>query len=90
MHICSEQSVDAVIPGYGFLSETADFAQRVALQGMVFVGPSPNAIKSMGLKHLARALAVEASVPVVPGSGLLSSADAALQAADELGYPVSF
>ncbi|KAI0192052.1 urea carboxylase [Xylaria flabelliformis] len=88
IRICHECSVDAVIPGYGFLSENATFAQRVADEGMTFVGPSPESIRDMGLKHRARGIAQAAKVPVIPGTNLLSSEDEALSAADHLGYPV--
>lgn len=57
---------------------------------MVFVGPRPDAIEAFGLKHRAREMAVEASVPIVPGTqGLLVSEEEAVKAADSLGYPVS-
>ena len=81
--------MDAVIPGYGFLSENTDFAKMVAAAGMVFVGPSPESIESFGLKHTARELATKAGVPIVPGTkGLISTADEAVQAAESLGFPV--
>lgn len=78
-----------MIPGYGFLSENADFARSVADAGLVFVGPSPESIEQFGLKHTARELALAANVPVVPGTkGLLAGVDDALGAAQALGYPV--
>jgi acetyl-CoA carboxylase biotin carboxylase subunit len=58
---------DAIHPGYGFLSENADFAESCAAAGIVFIGPQPSAIRAMGLKSAARKLAVEAGAPVVPG-----------------------
>ena len=80
---------DAIHPGYGFLSANADFAQRCEDAGVVFVGPSAEVIRRMGDKARARATALEAGVPVTPGSkGTLASADAALQEAVALGYPV--
>lgn len=87
--IAKEHGVQAIIPGYGFLSEHPGFARAVADAGLVFVGPSPEAVQSFGLKHLARELAIAAGVPVVPGStGLVDTADAAASAANSLGYPV--
>ncbi|KAI1741537.1 urea carboxylase [Xylaria scruposa] len=88
IRICREQCVDAVIPGYGFLSENAIFAQKVADAGMTFVGPSPKSITDMGLKHRAREIAQTAKVPIIPGTNLLGSEDEALSAAEHLGYPV--
>ncbi len=71
----------AVHPGYGFLSENADFAARVIQAGMAWVGPSPEAIQQMGDKIAAKALAEKAQVPTLPGSQDLS-------AADQVGYPL--
>lgn len=80
---------DAVHPGYGFLSENAAFAQAVVDAGLVFVGPSPRAITLMGDKAQARACAMKAGVPTVPGSdGVVENQAEALQAADRVGYPV--
>ena len=75
-------------PGYGFLSEDAEFATAVEQSGLVFVGPTPEQLKIFGVKHTARAAAVAAGVPVFPGSGLLADATAALAAASDIGYPV--
>ena len=87
--IAKQHGAEAIIPGYGFLSENSEFARAVAAAGMVFVGPSPEAIDSFGLKHTARTLAVEAGVPVVPGSQeLLQNEDDAAAVASSLGYPV--
>lgn len=71
------------------MSENADFARQVHDAGMVFVGPDSEAIHSMGLKHVARDLAVGAGVPVIQGSKLLGSADEALAVARDMGFPVS-
>jgi len=80
---------DAVHPGYGFLSENADFAEMVEQAGLVFVGPKPETIRAMGDKATARVMAMRAGVPTVPGSeGRVESAAAALSAAREIGYPV--
>lgn len=89
LEICKIHQVDAVVPGYGFLSENVDFAKAVQNAGMVFVGPSSESILEMGQKHRARALAVDADVPVVPGTELLTSEADAIAAATKLGYPVS-
>ena len=83
-----DTDADAVIPGYGFLSENADFAEACAAQGAVFIGPTPDQLRRFGLKHEARALAEAAGVPLAPGTGLLQSLDEAKQAATEIGYPV--
>jgi acetyl-CoA/propionyl-CoA carboxylase biotin carboxyl carrier protein len=78
----------AVDPGYGLLSENAEFAAAVAAAGLVFIGPPAEVIAAMGDKLAARALAQRAMVPVVPGSGALAEPGDALTAAARLGYPV--
>ncbi|WP_299042595.1 acetyl/propionyl/methylcrotonyl-CoA carboxylase subunit alpha [uncultured Tateyamaria sp.] len=79
----------AIHPGYGFLSENPDFVDAVAAAGLTFVGPSADAIRAMGLKDAAKALMVEAGVPVVPGYHGADQDDALLAAeADKMGYPV--
>ncbi|KAK7961073.1 allophanate hydrolase subunit 2-domain-containing protein [Apiospora saccharicola] len=87
-----DTGAQAVIPGYGFLSENAGFARDVAAAGLHFVGPSPESIEQFGRKHTARGLATRAGVPVVPGStGLLRDADDACRTVAERlpgGYPV--
>jgi acetyl/propionyl-CoA carboxylase alpha subunit len=89
LDICARHNVDAVIPGYGFLSENETFARKIVDAGMVFVGPSVESILEMGLKHRARDLAIAAKVPVVPGTDLLTSETDALEAANRIGFPVS-
>ena len=79
---------DAVHPGYGFLSENAGFAAACRDADLVFVGPSPEVIESMGNKAGARRLAARAGVPTVPGTDGSTSFDQALEAAAEIGYPV--
>ena len=79
---------EAVHPGYGFLSERADFATAVAEAGLAFIGPTPAQLRDFGEKHRARQLATAAGLPLLPGTGLLDDVDAALAAADEIGYPV--
>src|SRR5215471_13373196 len=64
---------DAVHPGYGFLSENADFADACAAAGIVFIGPTPHQMQEFGLKHTARRVAAENGLPLLPGTGLLAS-----------------
>ncbi|WP_019023986.1 MULTISPECIES: acetyl-CoA carboxylase biotin carboxylase subunit [unclassified Thioalkalivibrio] len=80
---------DAVHPGYGFLSENADFAAACAARGLTWVGPDASVIRRMGDKVAARQAMIEAGVPVTPGSeGNLETLEAALEAAEAIGYPV--
>jgi acetyl-CoA carboxylase biotin carboxylase subunit len=82
-------NVDAVHPGYGFLSENADFAEVCELSGIKFIGPRPEVIRQMGLKQRARGIMDEAGVPILPGSeGVLASAEEAVGLAARIGYPV--
>jgi acetyl-CoA carboxylase biotin carboxylase subunit len=82
-------NVDAVHPGYGFLSENAEFAEVCSASGLCFIGPHADVIRAMGLKQHARVAMGEAGVPLLPGSqGILSGADEAQQVAAEIGYPV--
>ena len=84
-----DTGAQAIHPGYGFLSENPDFVQAVEAAGLTFIGPSADAIRAMGLKDAAKALMVEAGVPVVPGYHGSEQADATLSAeADKMGYPV--
>jgi urea carboxylase len=78
----------AVHPGYGFLSEDAEFARRCEAAGLAFVGPTPRQLELFGAKHTARAAAETAGVPLLPGTGLLPDLGAALAAAETLGFPV--
>jgi acetyl/propionyl-CoA carboxylase alpha subunit len=78
----------AIHPGYGFLSEDADFAQRVIDAGLVFIGPSPHSIRSLGLKTLARKTVANAGVPITPGSGEASTDEELQAAARQIGFPV--
>jgi len=81
---------EAIHPGYGFLSENADFADRVEKSGFVFIGPRPDSIRLMGDKVSAKQAMIEAGVPVVPGSAgaLPDDPNEILRTAREVGYPV--
>lgn len=80
---------DAIHPGYGFLSENADFADLCEENGITFIGPSGDIIRKLGDKSAARQLMMQAGVPVVPGSkGALESVEEGMALADEIGYPV--
>jgi acetyl-CoA carboxylase biotin carboxylase subunit len=82
-------NADAVHPGYGFLSENADFAEVCETSGLCFIGPKPEVIRRMGLKQVAREAMDEAGVPILPGSkGVLNSVEEALELAEEIKYPV--
>ena len=80
--------VDAIHPGYGFLSENADFARACAENGIVFIGPRPEQLELFGDKVSARATALQAGLPVIPGSQPLAAAEDALLWAREHGYPI--
>jgi urea carboxylase len=83
-----ETGAGAIHPGYGFLSENAEFARACQANGIEFVGPTPEQLEVFGSKHTARDAAQAAGVPLLAGTGLLHDLDAALTAADEIGYPV--
>jgi urea carboxylase len=85
---CLQTGAQAVHPGYGFLSENAGFATRLAEAGITFIGPSPDHLRDFGMKHTARDLALAAGVPLLPGSGLLGTAEDAVREATRIGYPV--
>nr|WP_068063089.1 urea carboxylase [Nocardia xishanensis] len=78
----------AIHPGYGFLSENADFATAVAEADIAFVGPTPAQLRIFGDKHTARETAKRVGVPLIPGSGLLDSAEHAVAEAERIGFPV--
>ncbi|GJH13480.1 urea carboxylase [Caballeronia novacaledonica] len=86
--IAREEGVQAIHPGYGFLSENASFAEACEAAGVAFIGPTPAQLRAFGLKHTARAIAAEEGVPMLEGTGLLDDIDAALEAAQRIGYPV--
>ncbi|MDQ1473655.1 MAG: acetyl-CoA carboxylase, biotin carboxylase subunit, partial [Bryobacterales bacterium] len=82
-------NVDAIHPGYGFLSENAGFAEVCRVSGIKFIGPTPEVISSMGIKERARAIMKDYGVPILPGSeGVLSSPEEAVETANRIGYPV--
>ncbi|MDP9112911.1 MAG: acetyl-CoA carboxylase biotin carboxylase subunit [Acidobacteriota bacterium] len=82
-------NVEAVHPGYGFLSENAEFAEVCETSHLTFIGPRPEVIRRMGLKQEARTAMEQAGVPILPGSkGVLSSVEEALALAEGIGYPV--
>ncbi len=82
-------NVDAIHPGYGFLSENADFAEVCETSEIRFIGPKPAVIRSMGLKQRARAAMAKSGVPILPGSkGILKNAEDALETAERIGYPI--
>ncbi|MCR5874502.1 acetyl/propionyl/methylcrotonyl-CoA carboxylase subunit alpha [Phenylobacterium sp. J426] len=84
-----EAGADAIHPGYGFLSENAEFAEAVARAGLTWIGPPPGAIRAMGLKDAAKSLMAQAGVPVTPGYLGEDQSEATLKAeADRIGYPV--
>ncbi len=88
IEIAKSSGAHAVFPGYGLLSENTDFARMCENADIKWLGPTPEQIIAFGLKHEARRLAGDAGVPLVPGTGLLENAQAAIIAAHEIGYPV--
>ncbi|XP_078063375.1 pyruvate carboxylase, mitochondrial-like, partial [Mustelus asterias] len=89
--VAKENEVDAIHPGYGFLSERADFAQACVDAGVRFIGPSPDVVRRMGDKVEARAIAIEAGVPVVPGTATpVTSLAQAQEFANTYSYPIIF
>lgn len=88
LDIARAEHVQAIHPGYGFLSENAAFAQACEAAGISFIGPTPEQLRAFGLKHTARAIAAEQGVPMLEGTGLLDDLRAALDAAARIGYPV--
>lgn len=89
LHAAQTLDCDCLHPGYGFLSESATFAQAVIDAGIIWIGPSPSAISAMGVKTEARALMQAAGVPIVPGFQAESATDEEwLSAAQSIGYPI--
>ncbi|SAL29401.1 urea carboxylase [Caballeronia telluris] len=88
LDIARRENVQAIHPGYGFLSENAEFGEACGAAGIAFIGPTPAQLRAFGLKHTARAIAAEQGVPMLEGTGLLDDVDGALEAAARIGYPV--
>ncbi|MGJ7513851.1 urea carboxylase [Pseudomonas baetica] len=86
--IAQSSGATAIHPGYGFLSENAAFAEACEAAGIAFIGPTPEQLRVFGLKHTARALAKQHGVPMLEGTELLDSLEAALMAGEQVGYPV--
>lgn len=88
LEVAKQTGAQAIHPGYGFLSENAEFCNLCEVQGIVFLGPNADQMKAFGLKHTARELAIQANVPLLPGSQLLADEEEALLEAERIGYPV--
>ena len=88
LQVAIETGAEAIHPGYGFLSENADFAEACEASGITFIGPTPKQMRDFGLKHTARELAEKNGVPLLPGTGLLADVADAHRQATEIGYPV--
>ena len=89
IHIAKHHGANAIHPGYGFLSESAEFARAIQKAGLTFIGPTVENILAMGDKLAARDLMKKAGVPIVPGSdGPITSAELAEKEAQRIGYPV--
>ena len=90
LDVARRSGCEAIHPGYGFLSENAAFAQRCADDGLVFVGPGPDAIEAMGSKTRAREIVAGLGVPIVPGSdAAVRTIEETRVAAEHIGYPVA-
>ena len=89
INACKQTKADAVHPGYGFLAENETFAKALEQEDIIFIGPKPQAIISMGDKIQSKIIAEEAGVNVIPGfNEALQNAEQAVEVADEIGYPV--
>lgn len=89
LKVCRDLAVDAIHPGYGFLSENAAFAQKVKDAGLIFIGPSPEAIEIMGSKLAAKQAAAQYDIPMVPGTpDAIDDRNEAKRIAAEIGYPI--
>lgn len=88
--VARESGASAIHPGYGFLSERWEFAQRCETEGLIFIGPSSEVIHKMGDKYRSREIATSLGIPIPPGSGILSSVEEAQEWAAKLSFPVIF
>ncbi len=88
LEAAKQTGAEAIHPGYGFLSENAEFAEACAAAGIAFIGPTPAQMRSFGLKHTARELAAQNQVPLLPGTSLLENVEQAQAEAEKIGYPV--
>ncbi|QIT54239.1 urea carboxylase [Aquisalimonas sp. 2447] len=88
LRVARETGAEAIHPGYGFLSENAEFAEACEAAGIAFIGPTGQQMRDFGLKHTARSLAEANDVPMLPGTGLLESLNEAVGEAERIGYPV--
>ena len=89
LRIAKEAHVDAIHPGYGFLSENPDFAEACAREGIIFIGPQPDVMRTLGNKVAAREAAIAAGVPVIPATGTLpADINEVRKLALEIGYPL--
>lgn len=89
INVCKELNVDGIHPGYGFLSENADFARKVAQAGIKLIGPSPEAMEVMGSKLAAKAAVKTYNIPMVPGTDeAIEDINAAKEIAKEIGFPI--
>ncbi|MCT9979064.1 urea carboxylase [Acinetobacter sp. I-MWF] len=88
LEIAKQTGAEAIHPGYGFLSENAEFCDLCENQGIAFIGPTSSQMLDFGLKHTARELAIKSQVPLLPGSSLLSGEPEAISEAARIGYPV--
>ena len=88
MSVAEVSGADAIHPGYGFLSERADFAEICEQSGIKFIGPTSEAMKKMGDKATARKTMIENNVPVTPGTGIVNTPEDVMEFAHRVGYPV--
>ncbi len=88
LEVAQQTGADAIHPGYGFLSENAEFAEACDRSNITFIGPAPAQMRQFGLKHTAREIAAANHVPLLPGTGLLDSVEQARVGAKSIGYPV--
>ncbi|GAP94791.1 urea carboxylase [Leptolyngbya sp. NIES-2104] len=88
LQVAKQTGAEAIHPGYGFLSENAEFAEACEAAGIVFIGPTPEQLRCFGLKHTAREIAQQNQVPMLSGSSLLESLEQAQTVANTIAYPV--